>query len=362
MACPPESLTGGFHRLCQTNHRPLLQFLGGCSAPLALSFPWGLTERWLTDGYHDVLSLCSELMRGDVVEFVGSAAYHPILPLLPRPAVASQIVHDTHHHRELFGDWACAGFVPPEMAFGPELIPLLKENGYSWCAVDDTTYCCLTDQPPKNHIAECGGLPILLRSSLWSKALVGTARSGACGQTLALEMMKGLSEWFQDEVGYGFLALDAECLGLHRSGSLESFYQFLDSIQDADDFQLVTPSQLLEQFPARVDEVPPGTWRTTAEQFWEGEFFVPWQSRYNQVHTYLWELTELAVESVAKLQERLDRSLHSGFFWAGDEEQGTSLSSKAEGVRTLLDVISAAAPEDMDRALELAARLDNFSP
>ena len=362
MSCPPEPVSRGFHRLFEQNHLPLLTLLKEMNYPVALSVPWGLTERWHSDGYHQVLHLCSELGRDGAVEFVATAAYYPILPLLPREAIARQVSHDQLRHAELYQDWGCRGFVPPEMAFGPELLPILAEGGYDWCAVDDSTYCCLTPQPPSSHVAHCGEMKVLLRSSLWSKALIGSARSGGSGSRLAREMMDGLLDWFGQERGYVVLALDTECLGVHRGGSLECLRDFLGSIDEDRSFQLCSPSHIVDSFPQTDDEVPPGSWRTTPEQFWEGEFFVPWQSRYVRAHSYLWELTELAVESVNKLQERLDRSLHAGFFWWDEKDHSGLPTGAARGLRTLLDVIAAAAPEDLDRALELAARLDEVAP
>jgi glycosyl hydrolase family 57 len=362
MSCPPEPVSRGFHRLFEQNHFPLISLLSELDRPCALSVPWGLTERWHSDGYHQVLRLCSHLRREGSTEFVASAAYYPILPLLPREAISRQVTHDQLRHAELYQDWKCAGFVPPEMAFGPELIPILAEAGFRWCAVDDATYCCLTPEPPSGHVAQCGGLKVLLRSSLWSKALVGAARSGRSGADLARDMMAGLQDWFGDRRGYVVLALDTECLGTHRGGSLNCLRDFMLSIDHSDSFQLCTPSEIVDQFPHQDDEVPPGSWRTTPDQFWEGEFFVPWQSRYVRAHSYLWELTELAVESVGKLQERLDRSLHAGFFWWDEKNHAGLPTGAARGLRTLLDVIAAAAPEDLDRALELAARLDEVAP
>ena len=362
MACPPEPLSRGFHRVYEAHHRPLLSLLGELSVNVSLSVPWGLSERWLSEGYHDALRACAALRRSAGLEFVASAAYHPILPLLPRQAMERQVVHDLVRHKELFEDWSCQGFVPPEMAYGPELLPVLSEYGFRWCAVDDTTYCCLSDEPPKSHVAQCGGMSLLLRSSLWSEALIGCARSGGSGSHLAAEMMDGLGSWFGDEAGYALLAVDTECFGLHRRGSLACLADFTEALVQSPDFELVSPSSLVDGFPGRADEVPPGTWRTTADQFWEGEFFVPWQSRYNRAHSYLWELTELALESVSKLQERLDRNLHSGFFWWDEEGHSALPSSATQGLRTLLDVVAAAAPEDLDRALELAARLDDVAP
>jgi hypothetical protein len=369
LSAPPDRVSPGFHRLVDSNHRPLLNTLAQLRLPCAISIPWGLTERWLSEGYHDCLNLCAEMQRSGQVEFVGTAAYYPILPLLPRPAIERQVAEDQSRHRELFPGWACKGFLPPEMAFGPELLPILRDAGFVWCAVDDTPYACLNGTPPHQYVPLCADLKLLLRSSMWSRALVNRARDGGPGKSLARDMINGLRDWMGGDQGYAFLATDSESFGDHRRGSLKVLGDFMVAVASSGKARLVRPSDLVEAYPARNDEIPPGSWRTTADQFWEGEFFAPWQSRYNAAHSHLWDLTDLAVAAVAKLQQRLDRSLHAGFFWWEENSASEAFPGGARGVptsamrglRTLLDVIAAAAPEDLDRALELAARLDELS-
>ncbi len=361
LSAPPDRVSPGFHRLVDSNHRPLLRLLVDLKLPCALSVPWGLTERWLSEGYHECLNLCVELQRSGTVEFVGTAAYYPILPLLPRPAIERQVASDKERHRELFPEWSCRGFVPPEMAFGPEMLPILRDAGYQWCAVDDTPYACLNGTPPHRYIPLCADFKVILRSSLWSRTLVSWAREGGSGSKLAGEMIQGLEGWMGGEDGYALLAVDSESFGQHRRGSLKTLEGLLRGLVSSSRANLVRPSDLVDSYSAESDEIPPGSWRTTSEQFWEGEFFVPWQSRYNAAHAHLWELTDLAVGAVTKLQQRLDRSLHAGFFWWEENSERGVPSSALRGLRTLLDVISAAAPEDLDRALELAARLDELT-
>lgn len=361
LAAPPDRVSPGFHRLVEANHRPLLQLLKQQGLPCALGIPWGLTERWLSEGYHDCLDLCSELLGEGRVEFVGTAAYYPILPLLPRPVIERQVSDNISNHRQLFPGWQTRGFFPPELAFGPELLPILKDHGFHWCVVDDTPYSCLNDEPPFSYVPECGECQILLRSSFWSRALVGKARAGGSGQDLATEAVAGLEAWFQGQDGYAFLAVDAECFGLHRQGSLSVLSSFMACLSQGKRSRLYSPTRLLERYPVRSAEVPPGSWRTTPEQFWEGEFFAPWQTRYSAVHGHLWELTELAVAAVSKLQQKLDRTLHAGFYWWDEDSERGLPSSATRGLRTLLDVIATAAPEDLDQALQLVARVDELS-
>lgn len=271
-----------------------------------------------------------------------------------------QVVEDLHQYSSVFTEWRPQGFVPPEMAFGPELLPVLEEQNFRWCMVDDGPYCCLAEEPPYDYVPAVSGLKLLLRSSLWSRALVGIARAGKGGRRLVSEMSQGLNSWFKGADGYVCLAMDAECFGLHRRGSLRQLELFFREVERSRLLRLLRPSDLLELFPAQPDEIPPGSWRTTSEQFWEGEFFAPWQSRYNSAHQHLWELTELAVGAVSKMQQKLDRGLHAGLYWDGRARPNVLPSDSTDGLRTLIDVIAAAAPEDLDRGLELLARLEEF--
>lgn len=77
-----------FRELVERSYRPLFKVMLSLKIPLALSVPWGLAERWLHEGFEDLLDALVELKREGQIELVGTAAYHPILPLLPRQAIS----------------------------------------------------------------------------------------------------------------------------------------------------------------------------------------------------------------------------------------------------------------------------------
>ncbi|MBV2091415.1 MAG: glycoside hydrolase family 57 [Candidatus Thiodiazotropha sp. (ex Ctena orbiculata)] len=87
-------------------------------------------------GVVDCGSLLWYFQNLSIFKILGTAYYHPVLPLIPET--------DRHHHlerwqgiaRHLFNRNQFQGFWPPEMAFSMELIPLVKRMGYRYVVVD----------------------------------------------------------------------------------------------------------------------------------------------------------------------------------------------------------------------------------
>ncbi|MGE0494677.1 MAG: hypothetical protein AB7S38_36040, partial [Vulcanimicrobiota bacterium] len=360
---PPDRFDDLLHRVVRESHRPLLRLLQGRpDARVSLNLNWCLTEKWLEKGFEDCVESLDSLLRWERVELTGSAAYHPILPLIPRHEIRRQISYNSERHQEVFSNWKPQGFFPPELAFGHELPPVLVDLGFEWCLADDIPYTCLHDVPPFDFVPVCADLPVLLRSSLWSKTFEACARHGADGKALVRKLVEDLNGWFDGKDGYVIIALEADALGEHRSGSLDRcLLGFLDELaKQSDQIQLRHVGEIASEFPHQPSDIPPGSWSTTVEDFWAGEFFPLWQSRYNNAHKLLWELTDLAVSSVARLQTKLDRSLNSGTFWWATRETGELPASTSRGMKMLLDVIATAAPDNMNRALDLMAQLDTL--
>lgn len=363
---PPDRLDDLLHRVAEESYRPLLRLLGEREdARVTLNLNWCLTEKWLDRGFDDCVAAMQSLLERQRVELTGSAAYHPILPLIPPEEIRRQIVFNSSRHRELFPGWKARGFFPPELAYGHELPPVLTDLGFGWCLAEDVPYTCLHDAPPFDFVPVCADLPVLMRSSLWSRILEGTARQGGDGKALAASLVDELEKWFDGKDGYLIMALEADAFGTHRRGSLDRcLAPFLAELsRQPSRVRLLHLSDIAEAFPHQLSDIPPGSWQTSVDDFWAGEFFPAWQSRYNRAHLLLWELTDLAVSSVAKLQSKLDRSLNSGTFWWAARESGELPASTSRGMKMLLDVIATAAPDKMNRALDLMAQLDTlFEP
>jgi hypothetical protein len=71
-----------------------------------------------------------------IFQILGTGYYHPVLPLIPEPDRADQLSRWLGIARHLLWRTQFNGFWPPEMAFGMDLIPLLKRLGYRYVVVD----------------------------------------------------------------------------------------------------------------------------------------------------------------------------------------------------------------------------------
>jgi hypothetical protein len=98
-----------------------------------LSSP-GFQER--AYGIVDCGSLLWHLQNTRIIRLLGTAYYHPVLPLTPAADWPEQLTRWRGIGEHLFAPHDLAGFWPPEMAFCMELIPLLRRLGYRYVLVD----------------------------------------------------------------------------------------------------------------------------------------------------------------------------------------------------------------------------------
>lgn len=86
-------------------------------------------------GVVDCGSLLWHLQNTEIIQILGTAYYHPVLPLVPRDDWDEHLRRWTGLASHLFNR-GFSGFWPPEMGFTMELIPYLKRMGYRYVLVD----------------------------------------------------------------------------------------------------------------------------------------------------------------------------------------------------------------------------------
>lgn len=76
------------------------------------------------------------LQNHKMFNILGTAYYHPVLPLIPKEDWEEQLQRWQEGARHLFHRSHFPGFWCPEMSFSMELIPYLKQAGYRYVIVD----------------------------------------------------------------------------------------------------------------------------------------------------------------------------------------------------------------------------------
>src|SRR3989339_191102 len=239
-----------------------------------------LLEKMHELGYQMLLRDLKQLAERGQLEFVGSAAFHPILPLIPAFEAVAQIKLQEEIIKKYFGDVKLKGFFLPEMAYAPKTAKLLKNLGYEWIILDEISargttngaYC----QRPYRDAAS--GLSVVFRNRAVSQSYV--PRSVA---ELAAEKSEQTL----------ITATDAELYGLRHadiSGHFEKILKRTDvTTQTISGF-------LAEHEPTQNITILRSSWESAPAESRAQLPYALWYNKKNVIQMKLWQLARLALE------------------------------------------------------------------
>lgn len=297
---------------------------------LTVNISASLTEQLVALGLGRIIDGFKALAKEGRVELTGSAAYHPLLPKIPKREMVRQIKLNEETNREYFGP-SGKGFFPPEMAYSPEVGEVVERLGYKWIILDESALP--GDYTSVNFIyrKKNSKLAVFIRNRKLSLKIAFS------GITNIGELLKFFDRERYDLNGDGYIivALDGETFGHHQPGQLK----FLEEILEAPSskFQVpikfVTISELLNLFPKRL-EIEPQT------SSW-GESWKRWDDPKNPIHRLQWRLYRLALNQKNLTSSRLllDRALHSDQFWWASHSPCWHPKMIERGARILKDVV-----------------------
>jgi alpha-amylase/alpha-mannosidase (GH57 family) len=354
---PPTQFPAVLNKICEESYRPLLEVFSQYPNARATVNINGVLSEMLRDcGHRDIIEGLRELTDKGQIELTGSGKYHPILPLIPPGEVKRQIELNQKTNTFFFGAaFKPAGFFPPEMAYGRDIVSPIVETGYRWIILSGVA--CPANWPVDSiYQVEHEGkrLAVLFRDDIVSNKI--SFQDLSPGEFLEhLRAQKGDRENI-----YVITAMDAETYGHHiknweqlflaevyedlevRSESYAHIQQskalssqhvaILQDTGTAQEVQTVTISQLLETFPpGEVIDPKPSSWSTSAEDIEAGNPYPLWADKDNELHRLQWEHLAICMDMCSKASEvadseesrhfagiargLLDRALHSDQFW-----------------------------------------------
>ncbi|MDP3900632.1 MAG: polysaccharide deacetylase family protein [bacterium] len=267
-----------------------------------------LLERIAELGYHELLSDLKELIKKGQIEIVGSASFHPILPLIPEDEARKQIEQQKEFIKKYLGDVELKGFFLPEMAYSAKVAILIKKLGYQWLILDEISANGRLDKNDlrKPQIDSASGLTALFRQKNISQSYVPQQINNLIKQKSNATIIT---------------ATDAELYGLRhadRTGSLEK-------ISKTNAFNTQTISEFIKNnAPEKTVKLVSSSWESTAEELKNGQPFALWYNDDNVLQGKLWKLAKLSWGFVKKYsadkecqwaQYHLNRGLASCTFW-----------------------------------------------
>jgi len=354
---PPTQFPAVLKKICHESYRPLIDLLGEFErARATVNINGSLTQMLLDCGAQDVVDGLRRLAEGGRIELLGSAMYHPILPLIPEPEIVRQIELNHATNRRAFGDiYTPRGFFPPELAYDAVVADAAQKTGHRWILTSGIA--CATEWPVGvvHRVEGHADLAVLFRDDIVSNRISFKNIDGFG----FIDHLRSLGR--EEAPTYVVTAMDAETFGHHVSDWERLFLahvyaQFdqepkdvpLDLQQRVDlaaqhrqilevptprgrELRVVTATDLLDLFPAGAPTMPrPSSWSTSGDDLARGVPYPLWQDPSNHVQALLWrhlhiclEIVDLATRTAAPdarpyvdiARGLLDRALHSCQFW-----------------------------------------------
>lgn len=340
---PSNQVEEIFRKVVSESYRPLIQTLKDHPlARITLNINAALSEQLLARGYEDLIDDIIFVADRGQIEFTDSAKYHALLPFLEKDEIVRQIKLNQETNQKIFGSvYNPTGFFPPEMAYDPALVPIIKALGYQWIIIDEIGLNGKVNQVDTNTVYSIDDTDLYVffrernASNLIMSALVRREQD-----------FKELMGQEYKRKGYMITGMDGETFGHHRPG----LQKLLTGLLISDDFEHVFFSELPSQIKQHVQVTPVvSTWASTEKDIERGEQFLTWKDSQNKLHDMQWELQHLVLNAVKSYvgtseeinlaRRKLDQALASDhFFWAS-ARPWWSLEVIEAGAWILLDTI-----------------------
>jgi predicted glycosyl hydrolase (DUF1957 family) len=341
-------------------YRPVAEgILAEPKARVTINFTGVLLDQLAEYGHTDVIAMYAEAARRGQVEFVGSSKYHAILPLLPEAEALRQIQINDETNRKYLGDaYQPKGFFLPEEAWSPKLTAVLEKAGFEWVLLDELAYNGHVGQVDYQKTYKIAGSN--LKALFREHALSATMMSAAPRD---IDRFKQVARDALSGTRYIATAMDGETFGHHRKGHEQLLF---DIFRDPD-IPVITMSEVFERFrDEAVVQTVACTWASSEDDIEQGIQFISWSDPDNEIHRLQWELLNLTVEELGKLdrkdpgymrlREQLDPALSSDpFFWAAARPWWMieHIERGAYGLFDVLQHIPTTTPKTAARGLDL---------
>jgi len=260
-------------------------------------------------GYSGLINDLKEMAASGQIELTGSAAFHPLLALLPDEEIIRQIKINEEILKKHFGsEFRSRGFFIPEAAYGIRVAKIVKKLNYSWIMLDEISAGLKSNRLDNGrlYIDKNSGLKILFRQRQNSKKY-------------APQVIFKLIKKLEDKIV--ITATDAELYGLRHSDFSYTFEKLLKRPE----IKTLTVGEYLAGLN-KPEKIAPraSSWESTEKELKNNLPYFLWHNKKNKIQTMFWQLANAAIVNVNKYpkdqnyfwsRQHLDRGLASCAFW-----------------------------------------------
>lgn len=237
-----------------------------------------LLKRWEELGYRDLIRRIHDLAKKGQVELVGTAAYHPLLPLVPSGEIRRQIRENGEIMCSHFGeDYKPRGFFLPEMAYSARVGKIVADLGYEWLILDELAITGKLGEADHScvYLDKNSGLKALVRSRRFSLGFV---------PNICARILDGGEQASGPDVVV--TATDAELYGLRHIDHTAEFEKFLKRPE----VKTSNISAYIDNYRNDIIKIrpPKHSWETLEKELEQNKPFLVWQDKDNALQQELW--------------------------------------------------------------------------
>ncbi|NCS32283.1 hypothetical protein GW793_02215 [bacterium] len=320
---PPTQYSQITIEIAKRSYVPIVKALESSTrGKITLNMSGSLIEQLLENGESQLLDRYKTQVENGSIEYVGTAAYHPLLTKLPKTEIIRQNSINEYWLKKWLGDQYVKpnGFFIPEMVYDSAVGEIISDLGYKWVILDESAYPGIRAHESGQHASYSIGsfqynivntnTHVFFRDRPLSLAI-------AFEKDLSIKSFIERVQEHEDVFGeqYAVVALDAETFGYHHKGNI----RLLSGLFNQNTIELVTVSEIYHT-DIEIKEIVPecSTWGVTIEDPNQERTFPRWNNPENEIHKLQWELFKEALEKGnhrSQLPDDLDKAFHSDQFW-----------------------------------------------
>jgi len=299
---PPTQDLNILKKIDRECYKPLFKVLEyHDSAKLSLNINGVLIDLLREFDLSDTIDLLKNLVSEGKIEIVGTAKFHPILPLIPETEVHRQIHLNEETNKNEFGKlWKRKGFFPPEMAISGSVAKHIRELGYKWVIMSGIA--CPIEWPYDKIYYSPNGLQLFFRDDIMSNKI---SFKDITPKEFVSEAKKLHKNEKKNNSTYVVIAQDAETFGHHIPRYEKTFLgRTIELINNENEMELVFISDLDQYFPASEEIIIPkeSSWSTTYKDMENNVPYPLWKHPDNNIHKYYWKI----MKSLVNLMNLID--------------------------------------------------------
>ncbi len=309
---------------------------------ITLNVTGSLTEHLVREGKIELIDWIRRLVDKGQIELVGSAMYHPIMPLIPETEMHRQIKLNEEYNQHYFKDqWRSAeakhggrGFFLPEVAYSEAAARAVEAAGFAWIVIDEVAFRDLEKLDWTNQYQlQNSKLKFFIRRQLPTE-----------------ETYLHVSSFAEQ---YLLTVSDGE-IYKRTIPSYDKGSQNWDKLAQLDRVNYLTAGEYFQQLAADqadiIETSPKNTsWRTTEAEEASGSVFHNWLTPGDPIHKELWDLVidigDLIKqypqdEHMQYVREGYDKALSScTWWWVDGRDLGYSPSEVVKGLNVIINTV-----------------------